>query len=194
MNHGPDDATAGVRDPARERAPVSNRDAWLSCDDAVLLAQCDVDTYRASGPGGQKRNKTSTAVRLRHRPSGQMVIAEESRSQHENKARALRRLRMAIALDVRCAVEDDARRTLPIPGVNDPAAILTVSPRRREYAIVVAAVLDIIAARTGQLRAAAAVLGVTTAPLTKFITRDGKVLDRVNRIRRAAGHAPLRSD
>src|SRR5947199_4799839 len=74
------------------------RGTWGSLSDAQLLAQCEVDTYRASGPGGQKRNKTSSAVRLRHPPSGLLVIAEESRSQHENRARALRRLRQALYL------------------------------------------------------------------------------------------------
>ena len=69
--------------------PESMRAAWVSLTDSQLLDQCEVDTYRASGPGGQKRNKTSSAVRLRHPPSGLMVIAEESRSQHENRARAL---------------------------------------------------------------------------------------------------------
>src|SRR5207245_1022652 len=49
----------------------------------------------------QKRNKTSSAVRLRHLPSGLIVIAEESRSQHENRARAFRRLRQALYLKVR---------------------------------------------------------------------------------------------
>src|SRR3989442_10895781 len=77
------------------------RSTWTRLTDAELLDQCAVDTYRASGPGGQKRNKTSSAVRLRHAPSGLIVIAEESRSQHENKARAMRRLRQAIWLDVR---------------------------------------------------------------------------------------------
>src|SRR5438552_4432216 len=77
------------------------RATWTSLNDDQLLAQCEVDTYRASGPGGQKRNKTSSAVRLRHPPSGLIVIAEESRSQHENKARALRRLRQALYLAVR---------------------------------------------------------------------------------------------
>src|ERR1700732_239540 len=78
-----------------------NRSAWTSLTDAQLLFQFEVDTYRASGPGGQKRNKTSSAVRIRHPPSGLIVIAEESRSQHENRARALRRLRQALVLKIR---------------------------------------------------------------------------------------------
>src|ERR1700680_160958 len=77
------------------------RSTWTKLNDAQLLVQCAVDTYRASGPGGQKRNKTSSAVRLRHPPSGLIVIAEESRSQHENRARALRRMRQALYLKVR---------------------------------------------------------------------------------------------
>src|SRR5258706_10079484 len=74
---------------------------WTVLSDVRLLSQCAVDTYRASGPGGQKRNKTSSAVRIRHPPSGLIVIAEESRSQHENRVRALRRLRQALFLKVR---------------------------------------------------------------------------------------------
>src|SRR5471030_1793342 len=84
---------------------MSQRLTWFHLDDARLLAQCAVDTYRASGPGGQKRNKTSSAVRLRHLPSGLLVIAEESRSQHENKARALRRLRQALYLKLRDSLD-----------------------------------------------------------------------------------------
>src|SRR5438045_9402168 len=78
-----------------------NRSRWTSLTDDQLLAQCEVDTYRARGPGGQKRNKTSSAVRLRHTPTGLIVIAEESRSQHENKAKALKRLRHALFLELR---------------------------------------------------------------------------------------------
>src|SRR5438445_3921002 len=86
----------------------SRRSAWANLADPQLLAQCEVDTYRASGPGGQKRNKTSSAVRLRHPPSGLIVIAEESRSQHENRARALRRLRQALYLKVRDVLPPEA--------------------------------------------------------------------------------------
>src|ERR1700722_12139196 len=85
----------------RNRLVVMPRNTWAHLDEAKLLPQCAVDTYRASGPGGQKRNKTSSAVRLRHLPSDLIVIAEESRSQHENKAKALKRLRCALFLQLR---------------------------------------------------------------------------------------------
>src|SRR6266850_1533400 len=84
------------------------RAAWTSLTDPQLLAQCAVDTYRASGPGGQKRNKTSSAVRIRHPPSGLLVIAEESRSQHENRAKALKRLRQAFYLKLRDELRTEA--------------------------------------------------------------------------------------
>src|SRR6201987_2700289 len=86
--------------PPVECFPMTRR-IWTALNDAQLLAQCEVDTYRASGPGGQKRNKTSSAVRIRHLPSGLIVIAEESRSQHENRVRALKRLRRAFYLKIR---------------------------------------------------------------------------------------------
>src|ERR1700676_4659395 len=90
------------RPPTRKKGEEGmGRPVWTALTDAQLLAQCEVDTYRASGPGGQKRNKTSSAVRLRHPPSGLLVIAEESRSQHENRARALRRMRQALYLKLR---------------------------------------------------------------------------------------------
>src|SRR5262245_18055216 len=107
-----DDARRLRRQPrlaVSRRLPVNlsmDRATWLTLPDDDLLRQCEVDTYRASGPGGQKRNKTSSAVRLRHLPSTLIVIAEESRSQHENKARALRRLRQALALKLRAPVSD----------------------------------------------------------------------------------------
>lgn len=64
--------------------------------DESLLAECDVETFRASGPGGQNVNKRETAVRLRHRPTGLVVCCRQERSQHQNKQRALSILRRKI--------------------------------------------------------------------------------------------------
>lgn len=61
-----------------------------------LLRQCDVETYRSSGPGGQKKNKTESSVRIRHRPTGLVRVATESRSQARNRLAALERLYRAL--------------------------------------------------------------------------------------------------
>ncbi len=58
-----------------------------------LLADCRLTFYKASGPGGQHRNKTSTAVRLKHLPTGITVIAADTRSQYRNRLLAMERLR-----------------------------------------------------------------------------------------------------
>ena len=61
--------------------------------DAELLQECVIETFRSSGPGGQHVNKTESAVRLRHLPSGVVVTSREERSQHRNKALCLKKLR-----------------------------------------------------------------------------------------------------
>jgi peptide chain release factor 2 len=68
----------------------------LPKSDEDLLRECEVETFRSSGPGGQHVNKTESAVRLRHLPSGVVVSSQQRRSQHRNKALCLQKLREKI--------------------------------------------------------------------------------------------------
>jgi len=61
--------------------------------DKELLSQCEVDTFRSSGPGGQNVNRRETAVRLRHLPSGIVVTCQQERYQLRNRRIALAKLR-----------------------------------------------------------------------------------------------------
>ena len=62
-------------------------------EDEALLAECRVETFRSGGPGGQHQNVTESGVRLVHLPTGVRATARDERSQHKNRALALRRLR-----------------------------------------------------------------------------------------------------
>lgn len=172
---------------------MNTRSVWTALTDAELLHQCEIDTYRASGPGGQKRNKTSSAVRIRHLPSGVMAIAEESRSQHENKARALRRLRKRMYLTMREPFSDK----WPNRGVEDSAPApkktgLKMGTKDERFWPTVGLVLDALEAHEGRVSEAAAALGVSTGNLIDFLSKEPKVWEQANNIRKAFGHKLLR--
>jgi hypothetical protein len=141
-----------------------------------LLRQCREERYRASGPGGQRRNKVETAVRLRHPASGAVVQAEESRSLEENRARAIRRLRERIAIEVRAPFDLESP-ALPADFVaqRGPRGALAVNRRNPAYPIVIATALDALAAAGGSYARAARALGLTTSQLLRFLKSDAEV-------------------
>lgn len=65
--------------------------------DEKLLALCDVETYRASGSGGQHVNTTDSAVRLTYRPYHIVVTSQKERSQYLNKMDCIKKLREKVA-------------------------------------------------------------------------------------------------
>ncbi len=175
-------------------APLS-RHAWTALTDEQLLAQCEVDTYRASGPGGQKRNKTSSAVRLRHPPSGLLVIAEESRSQHENKAKALRRLRQAFFLKLRNDLPREALAAdFEYQAARNGEGRLDLGRKDPRFWPAVGVVLDVLAVVEARVSEAAEALGISTANLVAFLATEPKVWEQANHLRARFGHKPLRGD
>jgi ribosome-associated protein len=83
----------------------------LRKSDEALEAECELEFFIGSGPGGQHRNKTASAVRLRHPPSGVTVVATERRSQAQNRAVALDRLRARLL--ARAVKPKERRKTSP---------------------------------------------------------------------------------
>ena len=84
--------------PAEDGGVGSATDSYeLPESDEALLAECEVSTFRATGPGGQSVNTTDSAVRLKHRPTGIVVVCRRERSQLRNKEDCLERLRRRIA-------------------------------------------------------------------------------------------------
>jgi hypothetical protein len=165
---------------------MATRDQLLGLDDAGLLARCETDRFRGSGAGGQKRNKTSSSVRVRHAETGLSGQSGDSRSQPENREIALRRLRERLAFDLREPVDLDAYQA--------PAALaLLAGPlvkserfhRSREYLLAVGHLLDLYAAVGCSLAEAAARLGMTTGALSRWADGDDRLARRLAELKNA---------
>lgn len=161
---------------------------FIALDDTALFEQCEFDRFRAAGPGGQKRNKTESAVRLRHRPTGLVGEANESRSQHENRARALRRLRLTIALRLHAPIDLETYVTsLAL------TRALAAPPGRRapELLPALAELFDVLAACDWRVADAARVLGASSAAITRLLTVDDDIWRAAAEQRQALGLPPL---
>lgn len=166
---------------------------YLPLSDEALLAQCEVDRFRASGPGGQKRNKTDSAVRLRHDPTGLVGEANESRSQHTNRDRALRRLRLEIAFTLRAPAVVD-RTAAGTAGEARGRNRLAVAPRNVAFPATVAVLFDVLEGCGWRLAEAAPLLRLSTSALSRALSEEAIVFRAANERRRALGLPTLRAD
>lgn len=173
---------------------------YLIMSDEQLMSQCEMDTFKASGPGGQHRNKRESAVRLKHLPTGIISQAVEDRSQHKNRATALARLRKILAVKVRNSVELDTYvppleliQILPAKSSlrgseNGPQ----IGPNNPKFTLGMQALLDLTFAVEGSVSDAAKKLGLSTGALSRLILSDDSLRMAVNEFRVSKGLKPLK--
>jgi hypothetical protein len=158
--------------------------AWLSAPPEALLGECRQSRFQGSGPGGQKRNRVYSGVRVNHSPSGLSAESVDSRASARNLGEALSRLRLALALAGAAGAEAD-----PAPGVPFRAA---ASPAHPDYARGALRALCLLRAHAGQLAPSAAALGCTPSALTRFLKEEKAVWAQAREIRMGHGLHPLK--
>src|SRR4051812_43989241 len=165
--------------------------AWLSAPPEALLGECRQSRFQGSGPGGQKRNRVYSGVRLTHGPSGLWAESVDSRASARNLAEALSRLRLAIALAAVPAIprEAGAEKGPGNGGVTEGAALsgdpapniafrAGANPAHPDYARGALRALSLLRFHGGQLASAAAALGCTPSALTRYLKEEKAVWAR----------------
>lgn len=160
--------------------PPLTRNQLLELPEDRLVRLCRVETCRGTGPGGQKRNKTSTAVHVTHPETGLAAFDDQERSQQLNKHRALQKLRLEFALRL---------REPPQPWSEDIPSL-----KNDRYTLWIAVLLDHLHSHNFSLAETAAALGSSTGRLVREIAKTPALWQAVNKERADRGFAPLRQN
>jgi hypothetical protein len=161
-------------------------------DDEVLLAQCGVTRQRTGGPGGQHRNKVETAIFLTHLPTGIQAHADERRLASENRRTALRRLRLALAVGVRCDVPPGDQRSRLWRSRCSSTGRITCNPAHHDFPALLAEALDNLWSCSLDPRKAAARLCCTPSQLIRLLKDHPPAYQSLNTARRLRGMHVLR--
>ena len=161
-------------------------------EEADLLKQCSLSKGRSSGPGGQHRNKVETKVTLVHEPTGVAAQAGERRSAEENRRVALKRLRLALANEIRRDVASGDARSDLWRARCSPDGRVSCSAEHQDYPAILAEALDMVWACGLDVKKAAIRLCCSPSQLIKLIQKHPAAVEELNRARQSAGLHPLR--
>lgn len=151
-----------------------------------LLKVCVIRRTRHGGPGGQHRNKVETAIEIVHQPTGIIGFAAERRSQEANRRVAIDRLRMMLAVRVRCVMSAEVH----------PSSMwqqrcrqqkIQCNEQHADFPSMLSEALDAISAKQFDIPRAAAALGCSSTQLIRFVGRVPDAMEWLNQQRAAMG-------
>ena len=157
-------------------------------EDTELVKLCKESRDRASGPGGQHRNKVETRITLVHTATGLSGMAGERRSQAQNRQTALFRLRLNLALEMR--VPRQKKSNLWIERTK--TGRISCNAKHRDFPALIAEALDVLYEVDWTPSKAACHLSCSGSQLIKFLKQYGPAFERLNAERTKAGLRPLR--
>lgn len=160
----------------------------------ALMRDCRLTQTRRGGPGGQHRNKTSTAIVVEHLPTGIRGEAGERRSQVENRSVATKRLRENLAIQVRCKLSEgeafEAEEILR--NKYSVGSRMAISSKNWDYPGVVALILNDIEQRQGSVKEVAEQWSTSASQIVRILKQLPAAFLAANAIRDAYGLHQLR--
>jgi len=154
--------------------------------ESLLLEQCLVRRTRHTGPGGQHRNKVETAIEIVHTPTGITTFAAERRSQEANRQVAVFRMRLLLAIRLRCVESPEVIPSeLWVSRCRNQR--ISCNETHQDYPTLLAEALDAVDAKEYDVRRAAAALGCSPTQLVRFIAKNSEAWTSVNAERVSRG-------
>ncbi len=172
--------------------PVERQPHPASYESERLMKECTLTRGRASGPGGQHRNKVETHITIVHNPSGIDAQAGERRLAKENQSVALRRLRLKLAMGIRIEVpageiQSALWKTRCVKGR------IVCNPKHTDFPSLLAEALDVIEACGLDVKKAGLRLGCSTTQLVRLIAEHRPAFEQLNQSREDRGFHRLKA-
>jgi len=162
--------------------------------EAELLAQCRLTFSRASGPGGQNRNKVETSVQIEFLPGEVIASASERRTQNENRKVAIQRLRCKLAVEFRST--DASSPNVDTGGSNIWQVYcrngrIDISESNTDWPAILAEIIESLRAEDWNIGKVALRLGTSSSQLVKLLKKHLPAILLLNAERKLRGQRPL---
>ncbi len=156
----------------------------------LLLKECNIQHVRRSGPGGQHRNKVETGVVIKHLPTQLVGEASEKRQQGRNRAVAIFRLRVNLAIDDRTKVISETPSTLWKSRLRN--GTLKINPEHTDFPALLAEALDVVTQMQFDIKQSSQYLQCSSSQLIKFLKKEPRAISLINQKRTESGLHPFK--